>query len=50
MTAVYLECGLAGLVPLCLAWMLWLRSAETRPGPVRVIRASKAGAAHPRRR
>ncbi len=47
MTALYLECGLAGLVPLCLAWALWLRSAETRPVPVRVIRTPRVGAAHP---
>ncbi len=46
MTALYLECGLAGLVPLCLAWVVWLRSAETRPVPARVICASRVGAAH----
>lgn len=47
MTAVYLECGLAGLVPLCLAWMLRVLGVSASAIPVRVIRIPGAGAAHP---
>jgi hypothetical protein len=49
MAAGYLECVLAGLVPLLLAGAYWARSAATRPVPVRISRRPPAGAAHPAR-
>jgi len=45
MTAVSLECGLAGLVPLCLARTPRV-VAETRPIPVHVSPQPEVGAAH----
>jgi hypothetical protein len=47
MTAGYLDCVLAGLVPLLLAGALWARSATARPVRVRVTRYSVGSAAHP---
>jgi hypothetical protein len=45
MAAGFLECVLAGLVPLLMAGALWGRFASPRPVPVRVSR-SPARAAH----
>ena len=49
MAAGYLECVLAGLVPLLMAGALLARRAQARPVPARVTtRMPPAGAARPR--